>query len=61
MGNATIAKKPPAAAKKSEEIEKEVEPSLIEWKQIWKPLSVIVGGFIIFSGFRWTTAGSPGP
>ena len=48
MGNATIAKKTPAAVKKSEEIEKEVEPSLIDWKQIWKPLGVIVGGFIIF-------------
>lgn len=28
--------------------EKTHEPSLIDWKIIWKPLSVIVGGFIIF-------------
>ncbi|MBU0988534.1 MAG: permease, partial [Proteobacteria bacterium] len=48
MGNATIAKKTPAAVKEFEEIEKEVEPSLIDWKTIWKPLSVIVGGFLIF-------------
>jgi len=48
MGNVTIAKKIPAAVKGSEEIEKEVEPSLIDWKTIWKPLSVIVGGFLIF-------------
>ena len=48
MGNATIAQKTPATVKESEEIEKEVPPSLIDWKTIWKPLSVIVGGFIIF-------------
>ncbi len=48
MSNATIAQKTPAAVKKSKKIEKEVEPSLIDWKTIWKPLSVIVGGFIIF-------------
>ena len=48
MGNATLAQKTPAAVKKSESIENEVEPSLIDWKAIWKPLSVIVGVFIIF-------------
>ena len=48
MGNTTIAQKTPAAAKSSEEIKEEVQPSLIDWKTIWKPLSVIVGGFIIF-------------
>ena len=48
MSNATITQKIPAAVKESEEIEKEVQPSLIDWKTIWKPLSVIVGGFIIF-------------
>jgi len=48
MGNATIAKKTPAAVKEAEEIEIEVEPSLIDWKTIWKPLSIIVGVFIIF-------------
>jgi hypothetical protein len=48
MGNATIVKKTLAAAKNSEEIKEEVQPSLIDWKTIWKPLSVIVGGFIIF-------------
>jgi len=48
MGNATIAQKSPATVKESEEIEKEVPPSLIDWKTIWKPLSVIVGGFIFF-------------
>ncbi len=34
--------------KESEETEKEVEPSLIDWKTIWKPLSIIVGVFIVF-------------
>jgi uncharacterized membrane protein YraQ (UPF0718 family) len=48
MANATIAQKTPATVKASEETEKEVEPSLIDWKIIWKPLSIIVGGFIIF-------------
>ncbi len=48
MGNATITQKTTAAVKESEEIEKEVEPSLIDWKTIWKPLSVIIGVFIIF-------------
>jgi len=48
MANATIAKKTPTAVKASEKIEKEIEPSLIDWKVIWKPLSIIVGGFIIF-------------
>jgi len=44
MGNATITQKTPAAVKEAED----VEPSLIDWKTIWKPLSVIVGVFIIF-------------
>ena len=48
MGNATLAKKTPVTVKESESIENEVEPSLIDWKTIWKPLSVIVGVFIIF-------------
>ncbi|MBW2158263.1 MAG: permease, partial [Deltaproteobacteria bacterium] len=48
MGNATIAKKTPAAVQKSEDIEVDIPPSLIDWKQIWKPLSFIVGGFIVF-------------
>jgi uncharacterized membrane protein YraQ (UPF0718 family) len=48
MGNATLVKKAPAAVKASEETEKEVEPSLIDWKTIWKPLSIIVGVFIVF-------------
>jgi len=48
MGNAIIAQKTPAAVKESEEIKEDVQPSLIDWKTIWKPLSVIVGGFIIF-------------
>ncbi|MCG6971857.1 MAG: permease [Desulfobacterales bacterium] len=55
MGNATLAQKTPAAVKKSESIENEVEPSLIDWKAIWKPLSVIVGVFIIFF---WLPVGS---
>ncbi|MBW2490532.1 MAG: permease [Deltaproteobacteria bacterium] len=33
---------------KSEEIEKDVHPNLIDWKQIKKPLGIIVGGFLIF-------------
>ncbi len=48
MSNATITQKPPATLKGSEETETEVEPSLIDWKTIWKPLSVILGGFLIF-------------
>jgi len=48
MGNATLVKKAPAAVKASEETEKEVDPSLIDWKTIWKPLSIIVGVFIVF-------------
>jgi uncharacterized protein len=48
MGDATLAKKAPAAVKESESIENEVEPGLIDWKTIWKPLSIIVGVFIIF-------------
>jgi|GEM_PF-2764392 len=48
MGNAAITQKASAVAKESDDIEKEVQPSLIEWKTIWKPLGVIVGGFIIF-------------
>jgi uncharacterized protein len=48
MANETIAENPLPAVKESQKIEKEVEPSLIDWKTIWKPLSVIVGVFIIF-------------
>jgi uncharacterized membrane protein YraQ (UPF0718 family) len=48
MSNATLAQKSPTTVKESEKIEKEVEPSLIDWKTIWKPLSIIVSGFIIF-------------
>jgi uncharacterized membrane protein YraQ (UPF0718 family) len=48
MGNATLAKEAPATVKESESIENEVEPGLIDWKTIWKPLSIIVGVFIIF-------------
>jgi len=33
---------------KSEEIEKDVHPNLIDWKQIKKPLVIIVGGFLVF-------------
>ncbi len=39
--------------------EKTSEPSLIDWKTIWKPLSIITGIFLIFSGCRWKAAGSP--
>ena len=48
MTNATLIQKTPTTVKESEKIEKEVEPSLIDWKTIWKPLSIIVSGFIIF-------------
>jgi uncharacterized protein len=48
MGNTTLAQKAPATVKGSEGIEKEVEPSLIDWKTIWKPLGIIVGVFIVF-------------
>ncbi|MEJ2657269.1 MAG: permease [Desulfobacterales bacterium] len=48
MGNTTIAQKTPASMKASEDIETQVEPGQIDWKTIWKPLSIIVGVFIIF-------------
>ncbi len=48
MGSVTIVKKTPPAVQESKEIEIEVQPSIIDWKAIWKPLSVIVGGFLIF-------------
>ena len=48
MGNSTITQKASAALEASEEIEKQEEQSLIDWRTIWKPLSVIVGGFLIF-------------
>lgn len=49
LGNTTIANKSQIPLEGSETTEKEeVEPSLIDWKTIWKPLSIIVGGFIIF-------------
>ena len=48
MGSVTIVKKTPPAVQESKEIEVEVQPSIIDWKAIWKPLSVIVGGFLIF-------------
>ena len=49
MGNTTITNKSQVVLKESVEIEKEEEQlSLIDWKTIWKPLSIIVGGFIIF-------------
>ena len=48
MGNATIVEKTPVTVEESEKIEEEVQPSLIDWKAIWMPLSVIVGGFLIF-------------
>lgn len=48
MGNSTITQKASAAMKTSEEIEKKEQSSLIDWKTIWKPLSIIVGGFLVF-------------
>lgn len=48
MSNTTLTQQSPATVKASEDIENEVEPSLINWKTIWKPLSIIVGVFVIF-------------
>ncbi|MFO7971004.1 MAG: permease [Desulfobacterales bacterium] len=48
MGNETITQKASAAVRASDEIEKKEESSLIDWKTIWKPLSIIVGVFLIF-------------
>ena len=48
MSNTTLTQQSPATVKASEDIENEVEPSLIDWKTIWKPLGVIVGVFVIF-------------
>jgi len=48
MSNTTLTQQSPATVKASEDIENEVEPSLIDWKTIWKPLSIIVGVFVIF-------------
>lgn len=48
MGNATIVEKTPETVEEFKKIKEEVQPSLIDWKAIWMPLSVIVGGFLIF-------------
>jgi len=48
MGNTTITQKTPAAVEKTQQVKEEGQPSLIDWKQIWKPLGIIVGGFLIF-------------
>jgi uncharacterized membrane protein YraQ (UPF0718 family) len=48
MGNTTITQKTPAAVEKTQQEKEEGQPSLIDWKQIWKPLGIIVGGFLIF-------------
>ena len=42
-----------------EQIEEEVEESLIDWKILWKPMAVIIGLFSSSSGFPSTTAGLP--
>jgi len=44
------------ALQESEEIEKEeAQPSLIDWRAIWKPLGLIVGIFLVFF---WLPAGN---
>ncbi len=49
MGNTTIAGKTQIPLEKSGHIEqKEVEPSLVDWKSIRKPLGLIVGVFLVF-------------
>jgi len=29
-------------------MEQKIEPSMIEWKSIWKPLALIGGAFLLF-------------
>jgi uncharacterized protein len=49
MGNAAITKNENVTMTESEKIEKqETQPSLIDWKTIWKPLVLIVGIFLVF-------------
>jgi len=43
-----MTQKTPKAVEETDDIEADIQPSLIDWKQIWKPLSFIVGGFAIF-------------
>ena len=49
MGNATTTKSTNVAIEGFAEIEKEEgQPSLVDWKTIWKPLVLIVGIFLVF-------------
>jgi uncharacterized membrane protein YraQ (UPF0718 family) len=49
MGNAAITKNQNVIMTESANIEKqEAQPSLIDWKTIWKPLVLIVGIFLVF-------------
>ncbi len=48
MGNAALTQKTSTAIEKPKDDTSEVEPSVIDWKTIWKPLTFIVGGFLVF-------------
>ena len=49
MGNTSITNRTNVALQESEALEKqEVQPGLIDWKTIWKPLGLIIGIFLIF-------------
>ena len=39
MGHATFVKKTPDGVEETDEIEADIPPSLIDWKQIWKPIN----------------------
>jgi len=55
MDHTAIKNSTNVALQKSEEIEKEEAPSLIDWRTIWKPLGLIVGIFLVFF---WLPAGN---
>lgn len=47
MDKATVMKQEVSAAAPAA-VEEEEQPSLVDWKSIWKPMSVIVGLFLLF-------------
>jgi hypothetical protein len=56
MDHTAIKNSTNVALQESEEIEKEeAQPSLIDWRAIWKPLGLIVGIFLVFF---WLPAGN---
>jgi len=49
MSNATVIEERPAVGQQAAELDHEEQPeSQVDWKSIWKPLSIIAGVFVIF-------------